>query len=255
MLYFTNSFHFNIIIHNNAIDTSYNIEQFIKDYIEKNILYSQKNGILLVKLKSFNYSYPKMLPNIINNIDRFKILIEGVFDCIKFVQEMIINDLVINTKNKIDNLQLFTKKLDNINITCIDKNNNTYNCKNEFATVKKINFINNNVNIIIDKYDNNKLKQLNFNTSFDINNKFIDIINNNINNSFKFNVDGKQYDFMSLIKFFTTLKKKTNYIMSIDVKKISITLDSNDFIPSLLSDQYFNNLLINLYNYYIYYKI
>ena len=141
MLYFTNSFQFNIIVHNNAIDASYNIEQFIKDYIEKNLLYSQKNGILLVKLKSFNYSYPKMLPNIINNNDRFKILIEGVFDCIKFVQEMIINDLVINTKNKIDNLQLFTKKLDNINITCIDKNNNTYNCKNEFATVKKINFI------------------------------------------------------------------------------------------------------------------
>ena len=85
--------------------------------------------------------------------------------------------------------------------------------------------------------------------------KKIWIINNNINSSFKFNVDGKQYDFMSLIKFFTTLKKKTNYIMSIDVKKISISLDSNDFIPSLLYDQYFNNLLINLYNYYIYYKI
>lgn len=255
MLYFTNSFQFNIIIHNSVIDTTFEIETYVKNYIEKNLLYTQKNGLVLIKLKSFCYSYPKMLPNIINDNDRFKIFIEAVFDCIKFAQEMIINDLVINTKNKIDNIQLFTKKVDNINITCIDKNNNTYNCKNEFAIIKKINFVNNNVNIIIDKYDNNKLKQLHFNTNFDVNNKFIDIINNNINNTFKFNVDGKAYDFMSLIKHLSSLKKKTNYIMNIDVKKITILSDTADIIPSILYDQYFNNLLINLYNYYNYYKI
>ena len=255
MLYFTNSFQFNISIHNNIIEASYDIETFIKKFIENNILYTQINGLILIKLKSFSYSYPKLLPNIIVDFDRFKIYIEAVFDCIKIVQEMIINDLIINTNNKIENMQLFTKNVDNIIITCIDKDNNVYKCKNEFAVVKKINFINNNVNIIIEKYNNDLLKKLHFNTKFDINNKFIDIINNNISDTFKFNIDGKSYNYMSLIKLLSSLKKKTNYTMNIDSKKITIRVSPIDIIPTLLYDQYFNNLLINLYNYYIYYKL
>jgi hypothetical protein len=254
MLYFINSFQFSISIHNNIIDTSYNIETFIKNFIENNVLYTQINGLILIKLKSFSYSYPKSLPNIIVDIDRFKIYIEGVFDCIKFVQEMIINDLVINTNNKIDNMQLFTKNVDNIIITCIDKNNGVYKCTNEFAVIKKIHFINNNINVIIEKYDNNILKELHFNTNFNIKNRFIDIINNNINKSFKYNIDGTLYDYISLIKYISLLKKKTNYTMTINLKKITIGYSPIDIIPTLLYDQYFNNLLINLFNYYTYYK-
>lgn len=255
MLYFTNSFQFSISIHNNIIETSYDIETFIKNFIENKILYTQINGLILIKLKSFSYSYPKTLPNIIINFDRFKIYIEGVFDCIKIVQEMIINNLVVNKNNKIDNMQLFTKNVDNIIITCIDKNNTVYTCKNDFAVIKKINFINNNVNVIIEKYDNDILKQLHFNTNFDINNKFIDIINNNISDSFQYHIDGKMYNYISLIKLLSSLKKKTNYTITINLKKITIGVSAIDIIPTILYNQYFNNLLINLYNYYIYYKL
>lgn len=254
MLKFLNSFQFSINIHNNVIEIAYNIDTYIKKYIEENILYKQKNGLMLFELKSFKYSYPKSLSNIIYNNDRFKIFVEAVFNCIKFVPEMIINDIILNTNNKIEKISLFTKHInDQINVTCIDKHENTYTCR-DYAVVKKINFINNNVNIIIEKFDNN-VKQLHFNPNFDQNNNLIDIIRQNIDDSFVFNVDCKRHDFMSVIKQLSALKKKTNYIMTIDSKKITISEYSLNLIPNVLLDQYFNHLLINLYNYFILYKL
>ena len=96
---------------------------------------------------------------------------------------------------------------------------------------------------------------MHFNTNFDINNKFIDIINNNISDSFQYHIDGKMYNYISLIKLLSSLKKKTNYTITINLKKITIGVSAIDIIPTILYTQYFNNLLINLYNYYIYYKL
>ena len=254
MLTFINSFRFSIIIHNNIIDVTYNIDEYIKKYINNNMLYKQKKGVILYELKSYSYSHPKSLPNIIYNCDRFKIFIEATFNCVLFVQEMIINDLVLNTNNKIEKLAILSKSInEQLNITCIDKHNNKYTCT-DYAVIKKINYINNNVNIIIEKYTNT-INKIHFNTDFDKNNNLINIIKQNIDKSFMFNVDNKPLDYISLIKHLSTLKKKTNYIMSIDLKKITLTENTLDIIPEIIIDQYFNNILINLYNYYIFYAI
>ena len=123
MLYFTYIYTFNIIIKHDVINASFNIESYIKNYIFNNILYTNINDVILTKLISFSYSYPKILPNIVNN-ENCKILIQGEFDCIIFIKDMIINNLIKNDSNKIDNVHLYTKKIDKIDITCIDINNN-----------------------------------------------------------------------------------------------------------------------------------
>tara|TARA_B110000263_G_C15303080_1_gene508956 strand:+ start:2356 stop:3123 length:768 start_codon:yes stop_codon:yes gene_type:complete len=255
MLLLNNSFNFNIIIHNNVINTCLNIENYINNYINENIINTNLNGLLLIKLISFSFSYPKLIPNSIIEYDKFKIFIEASFECIKFVKDMIINDLIINTNNKINNIVILTKKIkDNLFLTCIDKNNNSYNCKN-FGIIQKTLFIKNNLNVIIDKFNPDSLRIIHFNSSFNKNDNFINIINNNINNSFKFNIDNKSIIFNDLIKHLLLLKKNTNYIATFNKNKITLVQDNDIIIPSELFQQYFNHFLINIYNNYQFYKI
>ena len=255
MLTLVHTFNFSIIINNNLIDYCLNIETNIKNYINDNLLYKNNQGLILIKLLSFSRSEPKLLPNNIIETNKYKIYIEAKFECLKFIQDMIINNLIINKNININNINIFLKKINNdLTITCIDKNKNNYSC-NDFAIIQKVHFINNNLNILIDKFDPTLTRSILFNSSFDINNNFINIIQYNIHSSFKFHIDNKQLNFKDLLAYFNTLKKNTNFIASFNSNKIVLLHEKNNLIPLPLIDQYFNNLLLNFYNNYLYYKI
>lgn len=242
---------FTIVIKDNVIEVLYNSETFINEYVNKYMLNKIIKGMLLVKIIYIYYSNPKVLNNVISNKDRYKIKAEGKFLCVKYFQETLINHLVLDKDNKIENISIYTKNLqNNIKLTCIDKQNNIYST-NEFAQIKKINYINNdNINMIIEKYNPNEIKNFYFNSNIS-NYQFIDVINKNIDKNFKFNFNNKLIDYQSIIKFLFSLKKDVNFVAKINSKSIIIVKEEQFIVPKKSNEGYFYLLLIQLFNYFI----
>lgn len=255
MLYVTNSFIFNIPIHDNVIDVCYNIEKYITEYINKYVINTQKKEMILLKLLSYEYTNPKLCFNCISILDKFSILINATFRCMLFANNMLIKNVTFN--KKIDAVKVFTKTINTITLTCINVDNsmdtssqNTHN-----VIIKQVNYINNNVNMIVEPYDETTSKSFIFNTNFDKSNKLFAILEENINEKFTFTFNNsKTISYKGIIRYIMSLPHNVNYELVILKKDITITQYNHNLIPSILNDQYINAVLIGLYNVFIYFS-
>ena len=100
----------NIMINNNVIENSINLDTYIENYINSELLYKNINGAIMLKLRKYKYLYPKLITNklYINNKYIIKTYIE--FDTLRFYKNQIIDGF---------DLSEIKNSAFRLNITCI----------------------------------------------------------------------------------------------------------------------------------------
>jgi len=257
MIYLNNCFEYDISIINNVVDNLINIDNYIKEYIKINIINTNKNDFILIELIDYVYDNPIILPNMVDIKESYKIKINACFKCIKLCVGMIIKDLKLVTDNKIDNLNLYKLHIkENINVTCVDINNVSDVIKEviPFGLINDININKTNIKMCFTPYSPD-VYEIIYNKKY-VDDAFKKIITDNIDSKFKFKVEGKQINIKDLLDYIFK-KEELEYKLEIINNNIKINVNENTILSknnNNLNKVYFNNLLITLYNYYIFNK-
>ena len=118
----------------------------------------------MLKLRKYKYLYPKLITNklYINNKYIIKTYIE--FDTLRFYKNQIIDGFDLSEINKFDDLILLTKNFnEKIKITAVDLNTSSeYKKHNNTVRILSINYIDNKINLIVEKIDENYFGYINY---------------------------------------------------------------------------------------------
>ena len=257
MIYITNCFEFSISIKDDIVNNLLNINNYIKEYIDNNILNTNKDDFILIELIEYDYDNPIILPNMVDIKESYKLKINTKFKCIKLCVGMIIKDLSLITNNKIDDLDLYKLYInENLNVTCVDINNFNEDPKNiiPFGVINDVNINKKNIKICFTPYSPN-IYEVIYSTNY-IDENFKKIIIDNIDINFKFKYEEKNINIKDLLNEILS-KKGNEFKLNIINNVIKISVNNNTIITknnNKLNKIYFNNLLMTLYNYYIYNK-
>lgn len=259
MFIFEKSFQFDIPIDTNLFSFCSNIEENIKNYINSKFINKNINDIILLEILSIKYLYPYIIPNTITKSSKYNLEAEVVFKCAKLFENMLIKDFNVNNSKllNIPKLEIYSKKINNIEICLaykIKEDEKVDNTK-DFLQINLIDVKNNIINCIVSKFDiestiENYISLSDKNIE---NNPLINIINNNINGKYKFDVNNIKITYHEYIKLLLSYKNTTTLKININYKlrKIVIQKSNNLLVPDVLIDQYISNMLINVYNLYI----
>ena len=251
----------NIMVNNNIIEHSINLEDYIENFINTELLFKNINGYITLKLKKYKYIYPKLITNKLYIHNKYIITSFIEFETLKFFKNQVLDNFKLSDTNKFDDLIfLYNDFNENIKITAVDINNSIqYKKNNNLVRILKINYINNIVNLIVEKVDHM--------TYFG----HISYFKNNIDNLETYKLDispfltlTKDYKFnisiykkketltmQEIIDKLIKLPKKNTFIITFNKNNIEITEydDKNGDILYNGTDIYLINTLIEFNNY------
>lgn len=249
------SFKKNIMINNNIIENSINLEDYLENHIEKEFLYKNLNGYLTIKMKKYKYFYPKLITNRLYIHNKFVVSTFIEFETLKFYKNQILDDFILSETNKFEDL-IFLHKMfnDKIKITAIDLNTSAqYNKDKNIIKILDINYIDNNVNLIVERVNDNYFGKINYFK----NNIDKDKIDTSpfltLSANFKFNIlFNKKKEIMTIHEILdklTKLPRKNTFIITFNKNLIDIT-ETEEHITYNATDIYLVNTLIEFNNYY-----
>ena len=244
----------NIMVHNNIIENSINLDSYIENYIQTEYLNKNINGCITIKMHKYKYLYPKLITNKLYTHNKYIVTTFIEFYTLKFYKNQIIKDVTLSKENKFEDLIFLYKNFnDKIKITAIDLNSNTeYNDNQNIVRIIDINYINNNINLITEKvnkyfgtyqyYKNNVDKDKN---------EIVQFLN--IPVSFNFNITiNKKKENLNINEIYDKLiklPKKINYIITFNKDSIEFNETDENIIHNTI-DMYLINTLIEFNNYY-----
>jgi hypothetical protein len=244
----------NIMVHNNIIENSLNLDSYVENYIQTELLNKNINGYITIKMNKYKYIYPKLITNKLYIHNKYIVSAFIEFDTLKFYKNQIIKNISLSEENKFEDLIFLYKNFnDKIKITAIDLNSSTeYAKNNNTIRIIDINYINNNINLIVenasDYFGNIQYYKNNIDKD---KNEMLPFLN--IPESFKFTITiNKKNDYFNIHEVYDKLiklPKNNNYIITFNKNSIEINETDNDIIYNHI-DIYLINTLIEFNNYY-----
>lgn len=244
----------NIMINNNIIENSLNLDNYIENFIQTQLLNTNINGFITIKLRKFKYLYPKLITNKLYIYNKYIITTFLEFDVLKFYKNQILKDMTLSKENKFEDLIFLYKNINNkIKITAVDMNNaNLYSENKNIVRILDVNYVNNSINLIVDKVDKYfgiiQYYKNNMDNNKDELTEFL-TIPDNFKFTIMFNKKKESLNINEVYDKLTKLPKKNTFIITFDKEYININ-ETIENITYNTVNVYLINTLIEFNNYY-----
>ena len=244
----------NIMINNNVIENCINLDEYIDNYIQTELLNKNFNGYITIKMRKYKYIYPKLITNKLYTHNKYIVTTFIEFDTLKFYKNQVLKDISLAKENKFEDLIFLYKNFnDKIKITAIDMNSTTeYSVDKNNVRILDINYINNNINIIVEKVNTYFGTIQYYRNNLDNNKEdFTQFLN--IPDDFRFNINfNKKKETLNINEIYdklTKLPKKNTFIITFNKDAINFT-ETEENITYNAINIYLVNTLIEFNNYY-----